>query len=157
MKIILRFTFLVILATAFSAARLPAQKLVIGERAPEVKIQKWLISQPTMDGKAVMVEFFHPSNEKSGERIAKLNALASANNSNIVVVVMAKDESGNAVQMLTSGSPSYYPAIDDGGKTFTAFGVKYIPYAVLYDKRGRILWLGNPNSISNEEITGYIR
>lgn len=157
MKTLMRFTFMATLALVLSTITLSAQKLVIGERAPELKVQQWLITPPTIDGKAVMVEFFHPANEKSGDRITKLNSLAATNSDKITIVVLAKDDSGNTIPMLTAGNPSYYPAIDDSGKTFTAYGVKYIPYAVLYDKRGRILWLGNPSSVSNNELSGYIK
>lgn len=157
MKTIVRFTFLVTLALTISAATLSAQKLVIGERAPELKVQQWLISAPAVDGKAIMVEFFHPANKKSAERITKLNSLASTNGDKMIVIVLVRDDSDNAKSILTSGNPSYYPAIDDAGKTFSTFGIKYIPYAVLYDKRGRILWVGNPSSISNNEIVGYIK
>ena len=49
---------------AILAIPLHAQRLVIGERVPDLNITQWLNGAPVSDGKAVMVEFYHSSNPK---------------------------------------------------------------------------------------------
>lgn len=42
------------------------------------------------------------------------------------------------------------------GSVFSAFSARYVPYSVIYDKRGRILWVGNPSSLSAADVADII-
>lgn len=52
--------------------------------------------------------------------------------------------------------PSYRVGYDGNGSVFSAFSARYVPYSVIYDKRGRILWVGNPSSLSAADVADII-
>lgn len=147
---------LIIAMLTATAWTLDAQRLSIGERVPELNISKWLTEAPSLDGKAVMVEFFHSSNQKSIDRLRTLDDLARKGGNKLAVVVVTKEDSPEVGAMLTEGAPAYSVGYDTGS-TFPDFEARYVPYAVLYDRRGRILWVGNPTTMKNEDIIGMLK
>ncbi len=130
---------------------LPGQKLVIGDRAPLLKLQ-WLENAPKTDGKYTMVEFFHSSSSASVNRLPALHRLAVAAGGKLAVVVVTREQGDRIKTMLTERNPAYHAAFDPDGATFSAYKATYVPYSVIYDRRGRIVWLGNPTSLSNDDI-----
>lgn len=136
---------------------LPAQRLVIGERVPELKVERWLSDAPSTGNKAVMVEFFHSSNPKSIERLARLDELARIDRDNLTVIVLTREDDPAVTGRLLEGNPSYYAGYDGAGTAFNSFGARYVPYSVIYDKRGRVLWVGNPSALSNADVERLIK
>lgn len=131
---------------------LSAQKLVIGDRAPELKVKSWTGAAPSLADNPVMVEFFHSSNKSSGERVKELNSIANTFSGRLVVVVVIKEQDNDARVLLDTVNRAYYIAVDDDGNTFASYGARYVPYAVISDKKGRVTWLGNPVSLKKEDL-----
>ena len=88
---------------AILAIPLHAQRLVIGERVPDLNITQWLNGAPVSDGKAVMVEFYHSSNPKGAERLAQLDELAKSYGDRLAVTSLAL----NTIS-LEPGESGYY-------------------------------------------------
>ena len=131
---------------AILAIPLHAQRLVIGERVPDLNITQWLNGAPVSDGKAVMVEFYHSSNPKGAERLGD----------RLAVIVVTREKNDAVISSLLGGNPSYRVGYDGDGSVFSAFSARYVPYSVIYDKRGRILWVGNPSSLSAADVADII-
>ena len=131
------------------------QKLVIGDRMPELKIKSWIGTTPQLENKALMVEFYHSSNKASAKRLHLLNELGKSAVERLTVVVITRERSDSVLNLLTAGKPSYYVALDDG-KIATAFNAQYVPYSVIANRRGRVVWLGNPITLTNEKILQMI-
>lgn len=143
-------------AVLMAVVPLSGQKLVIGDRAPLLKLQ-WLEKAPKTDGKYTMVEFFHSSNSASVNRLPVLHRLAVATEGKLAVVVVTRESDSSVKTMLTERNPAYYAALDPDGATFSAYRATYVPYSVIYDRRGRIVWLGNPTSLSNDDIMEMLK
>ena len=141
---------------AILAIPLHAQRLVIGERVPDLNITQWLNGAPVSDGKAVMVEFYHSSNPKGAERLAQLDELAKSYGDRLAVIVVTGEKYDAVISSLLGGNPSYRVGYDGDGSVFSAFSARYVPYSVIYDKRGRILWVGNPSSLSAADVADII-
>ena len=135
---------------AILAIPLHAQRLVIGERVPDLNITQWLNGAPVSDGKAVMVEFYHSSNPKGAERLAQLDELAKSYGDRLAVIVVTREKNDAVISSLLGGNPSYRVGYDGDGSA------RYVPYSVIYDKRGRILWVGNPSSLSAADVADII-
>lgn len=151
----MRKLFILIAAVALSASTLSGQRLMVGDKAPEIK-GKWMAGTPDLSGKTVMVEFYHSTNASSAARLSELDKLARDSRNKMVVVVVTREHTPNVAAQLTSGGPAYYPLLDSG-TTFPAYKVQYVPFSVIYDRKGRILWLGNPSSMSKEEIMQFAK
>ena len=132
---------------AFTAA---AQSLAIGEKAPELKISRWLTEQPSRNGKPVLLEFFYSPSEPSKNRLSALDDLARGYSGRLQVIVIAK-EPADKVTPLVKGYV-FAVALDEEGKTFDSYGVKFVPFSVLFDGRGRVAWFGNPAKLTEKTM-----
>lgn len=137
--------------------RLSAQRLVVGGRAPELAVSEWLTAAPVTEDRTVMVEFFHSANRNSAARIAALDEIARNYAGRLCVVVVTRQDEPQARAMLLDGQPHYSVGYDADGTVSAAFAANYIPYAVIYDRRGRVLWAGNPSSLGVQEIAQYVK
>ncbi len=144
--------FVLVAALVFTAAA--AQVPVIGEKVPDFKVKEWLsMHRPVpAPGRMMLVEFFHPSNAGSVGRLSELDRLAKQYPAGLTVAVITKEDSPEVRRMLREASSRYHAGIDDAGRTFAAFGVQYVPYAVLIDPKGRLLWMGNSTAMDDSII-----
>lgn len=156
-KFVMKKFLLTAAAALIAMSPLSAQRLVIGERSPEVRPAQWLNGVPDTDNRALMVEFFHSSNKKSMERLPDLDQLARANGGKLTVIVITRENDPAVTSALLAGDPSYFVGYDGDGSVSSAFTALYVPYSVISDKRGRILWLGNPSSLSNADVAVIIK
>ncbi len=126
-----------------------AQRLVIGEKAPEVRIAEW-VGPKAADGKARLIDFFHSSNAQSVGNLEKLNTLAGTYGSKLNIIVVSQ-ESMEKFQPFVSGKDyAFFAGLDEGGKTFAAYGVRFVPFAALIDAKGRLVWTGNVANLTDE-------
>ncbi|MCC8034475.1 MAG: redoxin domain-containing protein [Rikenellaceae bacterium] len=132
-----------------------AQKLAIGEKAPELRISEWLWGGPSDDSKARLIEFFHPGSSQCAARIGNISAIARKFSEELNVILISK-EPAESVRKVTGKDGTYFAAIDDGGKTFEAYSVRFVPFGVLIDRRGRVVWFGNPVSLTESQIKRLI-
>ncbi|MCD8072427.1 MAG: hypothetical protein LUE10_04505, partial [Alistipes sp.] len=144
-----------IFAALLIATGVGAQRLAIGEKAPEIRVSQWLWGAPSEEGKAKFIEFFHPGSSQYAGRITELRALADKFQAELCVILVSKEPAGSVTEV-TGKDGTYFAAIDEGGKTFEAYSVKFVPFSVLIDRRGRVAWFGNPASLSREEIKRLI-
>lgn len=147
MKKLIFLTVFCFLALGYASA----QKLVIGEKAPEIKVKEWIADKPADENNARLVEFFHSGNKQCVTRLKELDRIAKKFKK-LNVIVVSKESAEKVSGILAPGSQSYYPALDDAGKTFENFGVQFVPFGVLIDKKGKVVWFGNPSSLSDDEI-----
>lgn len=147
-----------ILTVMFSIAAIvavSAQKLMIGEKAPDLKIKDWVNEKPAQ-GTARLIEFYHSSNQQSRERIADLDAYANKF-SGLTVILISRENKSDVEKAVSPSSRPFSVGIDDGGKTFSAYSVQYIPFSVLVDEKGRVLWFGNPSNLGEATISNALK
>lgn len=139
---------------ALALQAVAAQTLVVGEKVPDFRVREWADMRRPMAAphRMMLVEFFHSSNQESVNRLAELNRLAKQYAGGLTVIVITKEESPEVAGMLRKASALYYIGTDDNSRTFTAFGVQYVPYAVLIDPKGRLLWMGNSTTMTADVI-----
>ena len=145
-----RFLVLAVLVLAGITAA-SGQKLVIGEKAPDLSVSEWMPSQPDLAGKARLIDFYHGLNKDCQAQLTKLNSLASQHSGSMVVMIVSKDGK-NAANKPGGLDKNYYTAYDSGGKTFNAYGIQYVPFSVLLDTRGKVVWFGNISTLDNATI-----
>lgn len=131
--------------------RVDAQRLVGGEKVPEVRFGEWLTPAAAADG-PMYLEFFHPASTASVKRVAVLEAMAVKYGGKMGVVLLVRDDADKARGILAGKGYHFHAAMDDKGKTYTAFDVQYVPFGVLVNGKGRVVWFGNPASLTDAEI-----
>ena len=127
---------LLLFALAMPCAALRAQRIALGERAPEIRPAAWL------EGRA-----------PAEASLKQLHALTSKFGTKLRVIVVTRDkEEAVGPALAPYLAPRFAVALDPQGRIFTAYGVSYIPFGVLLDARGRALWQGNTRQLTEETI-----
>lgn len=149
-----RSAMVILTLTAAALAYAPplcAQKLAIGERAPEISVGEWLTPKPHAN-KARLIYFYHSASPQSAAMLPELNRYAENFADWLEVVVIARETKEKVQAALMDNKPKYYAAIDSDGKTFAAYGVKVVPFGVIVDAKGKIMWFGNPAQLDNSAL-----
>ena len=147
-----------ILSIVFLSTAAQAQRLVIGEKAPEVRVAEWLDGKsPSLSGRACLIDFFHSSNDRCVANLSKLDDLQRTYGDRLNVISVSR-EGWDKVRPLVSGKGyGFYTGLDDGGKTFANYGVRFVPFAALVDARGRLVWTGNVSALTDDVVDKALR
>ena len=127
-------------------------KLMVGERAPDLKVREWVIGGAAASGVPQLVEFFHSTSPLSEERLGALDMLAGKYRGRLAVVMIVRESREKITSLLMTRSYPFSVALDDNGKTFNAYQVQFVPFCVLIDGKGRVRWFGNPVDLTAEII-----
>lgn len=148
-----RFWCILLVAVAsLNALSLWAQRVEVGARAPHITDVEWISDPLERSDKALMVEFFHSSNEECRDHIEHLNALACYYRNEMDVLMLTREPSEQVAGMLLHEYQYFYVATDESGRQFRAFDVKHVPYAVIISPKGVIIWAGNPMTLNDSTI-----
>jgi hypothetical protein len=128
-----------------------AQRLVIGEKAPELRVGAW------QDGRApeagvMLVDFFASSNPQCVANLDKLNTIQGRYGHRLRVVLISREGAETTASFTAGKGFRFFIGEDDGGKTFAAFSVRFVPFAALIDARGRLVWTGNVAALTDKTI-----
>lgn len=140
------------LMVSFLIAALSAHALDIGDKAPELHPLKWVTGEPATvepDGKRIyIVEVWSTTCPPCTATIPILNDLNKRYADQVKIISFTTDKEEDVTPYLADHPIEYSSFVDDEGASF----VKYmaadnrdtIPHAFLFDKEGRLLWIGNP-------------
>ena len=135
-----------------------AQKIIIGERAPELRIEEWLTGKPQNENKARLVDFFYGASKGADSHLTTVTNLAKNYGSKIDVIVVCYNKPDRELEAkLKRSTPNIYVGVDEQGRSFKNFAVQYVPFSVLIDAKGRVRWSGNPDSVNGEQIANCIK
>ncbi|MFH1833654.1 MAG: TlpA disulfide reductase family protein, partial [bacterium] len=156
-------TFCIVAVIALGQAERAWAKLEIGEKAPPIKIKKWVKGQeidPTNSGgKFVMLEFWATWCGPCKATMPHLSELQKKYESAGLVVVGVSREEVKVVEPFAkdaSNKMEYTVAVDDRDDTWNKYmngvGAMGIPYAFLVDRQGNLAWHGSPRDQHLEDL-----
>lgn len=140
---------LLLLSTAISLSA-SAQRLMIGEKTPDIKVAEWLNGSPQTGKSIYLIEFAHTTSPPSMARLSKLNDIAKSK-PNINVILLFKESKDIVLGHLKHVDYKFFIAIDNQGKTFSSYGVNFVPFSIIVNKKGHAIWFGNSDQL-NENI-----
>lgn len=147
-----RTIFLTLVALVASLA-VRAQEIVIGERVPDFRPTEWLGAQPSEDDRrAILLVFYHTESQPCVETLPHIDSLARAMKNERVIVVAMEPKERIAPSLARYMSERFYVAIDLSERVFKSYGIRYVPFGVLVDPKGRAQWIGNPKLATSESI-----
>ncbi len=150
-----RFLIMAVLLAAMSAAS--AQKLAIGDKAPDLKVKEWVEGPAKQANLPRFIEFFHPDGAGAADRLRALASLAGKYEGRMNVTLISRQAPAQLRASIGEGARPFSAAADDNGRTFAAYDVQYVPFGVLVDARGRIAWFGNPASLSPQKLDKLLK
>lgn len=145
--------WLFILLLTGIAATSRAQNIILGERVPELRVSAWLHDSAPAAAPLTYIEFFHTSAGTGCASLEHLQKISNKLGTKLRVIVVAREPEEKIAPLLTPFlSPRLGVALDPSGRTFTAFGVSYVPFGVLTDSKNRALWMGNTMQLTPQTI-----
>lgn len=144
-------TSLVLAATVAITVATSALALNVGDKAPPLAAETWLngeaVDPGTADGKTLhVIEFWATWCKPCQRTIPHLNALHNRYKDRVVIVGVS-DEPLAKVRPFAERMDMQYRIAIDTSRAFTntyMAGVRGIPYAVLVDAEGVVVWQGHP-------------
>jgi thiol-disulfide isomerase/thioredoxin len=118
-------------------------KSYLGQKAPELIVEKWLTKEPDRKGKFVLIDFWATWCGPCRKAIPELNGLHKKFGDRLVVIGIS-DETEAKVKSLTAPAIAYFSAIDSQARTKRSFEVQGIPHVVIIDPQGIVRWEGFP-------------
>ncbi len=136
-----------------------AQNICLGERIPEIQLSS-MIGTPVdeISTDYVCLVFFH---SESAPCIESVDALVGqiGRYANAVSVVLLtrelREQKEGALKAYAKGNVSV--AFDRDGRTFDNFGIRYVPFCVIYDgKRRKAQWIGSMQQLDQARLKSII-
>lgn len=144
---------LLVLGVLWAATSLSAQNLVTGEKAPDLKVAEWLVGKSRLrSGYPTFVEFFFSRSEPSLRRLAVLDGFVRDHKGRLNVILLAREPKQTIADLLEGKGYAFAVALDDEARTFTAYGVQFVPFGVLFDNRGKVVWFGNSSKFGDDSL-----
>ena len=133
-------------------AELSAQNTIVGEKIPDMSISKWLMDMQPTSTEYTCILFHHSESELCKKSLSRIEQMVM-NNQDMNLVIVTKEKYGDAGVALTEHLEDRVGvAFDENGRTFRYFGVKFIPFCVIHNKKSRVKWCGNPLSLSQTTL-----
>lgn len=142
---------ILLLSTAFAAAE--AQNIATRERAPKIKprYHRWLDDAAPRQTEYTYIEFVHSTSEPCIESCRKIRRYIDGTDRPFRVIFITCEKPAHIDSRLHECAGEYVGTIvDEEGRIFDDFGVRYVPFGVLMDSKRRVLWFGNPITTDND-------
>ena len=141
------------LVLALTAVAGYGQKLMIGEKVPDLRVEEWYENRiPETAGRPMLLDFFHSANGQCVRSLPKTAELARKYAGKLNVIVLAREGLDKLSPHLEGKGYLLYAGNDESGKTFGAYGVRFVPFAVRPAARGRLVWTGNLTALTEETL-----
>lgn len=148
--------FLVLLFSIATSISASAQKLMIGEKTPELRVSEWLKEKPQSGKKIYVIEFAHTTSPPSMSRLERLNNLAKSK-PDINIILLFKESKDIVHNHTRHINYNFFVAIDNEGKTFSSYGVNFVPFSIIIDKKGHAIWFGNSDQLNDNIINEALK
>ena len=115
----------------------------INQKAPDFHVTKWLTSEPKMDGKFLLIDFWATWCGPCRKAIPELNKFSKEFKDDLIVIGIS-NEKEEKVSKMEVPKIEYYSAIDSTGQMEKILEIKGIPHVILVDPEGYVRWQGFP-------------
>lgn len=152
--------FIIIIATLLFCASLSAQNIRLGEKVPEISVESLLGDELRMVTKEhTCIAFMHSQCEPCVTALPTLHQTI-APFSDKLAMILVTNESKEMEEKLKSTFGSYVETIafDRNNQTYRAFGINFVPFAVIYNtKSRRIEWFGSIQQLDNRVLNSVCK
>jgi thiol-disulfide isomerase/thioredoxin len=131
-----------------------SQSSPLGKPGPSLEIEKWLGPAPVLKGKFVLVYFWAPWSIPCRRAIPQLNAIQKKFSDNLQVIALMSDS--ETAEDPVDTKIEFATAIDIKGKLHATLGVSMVPFVLLLDPKGIIVYEGHPAALNEKQLQGIL-
>lgn len=163
---VVKFAFLFFSAACLSFFPSDIWGMMLGDPAPELRIQKWIKGEPVLEyrpGTTYLIEFWSTRCPHCRDSIPLLSDLQTDFASKDLVVISVSGESEETLTAFVNENDAdmqYRVAMDMDRKTrdgfMKGFGAEGVPHAFVVDGKGRVVWEGHPLEKMAESVENVL-
>ena len=124
---------------------------LLGRPGPSLEVVNWLGEKPAIEGKFVLISFWASWSTPCRQWITEFNALQKKYGDKLVIVGVSAESESDLANM-PEPRLEYASAIDSKAKLTAAAGLTSIPYVLLRDPKGTVLYQGHPGAITDKKL-----
>ncbi|MDE6140784.1 MAG: hypothetical protein K2F95_07535 [Alistipes sp.] len=136
-----------------------AQNICLGERIPDIQVAS-TIGKPldNISTDYVCLVFFHSESAPCVEAVNSLVGQISRYANAMSVVLLTRELREQKERTLSPyAKDNVTVAFDRYGRTFDNFGIRYVPFCVIYDgKRRKAQWIGSIQQLDQSRLKSII-
>lgn len=130
-----------------------AENIIIGDKIPDMRLQAWLMDMQPESADYTCILFYHSESQICQNSLLHIKEMINQFAPSINLIIITKEAYADAGVTLTRFlSDNTSVGFDERGRTFRSFGVKFIPFCVICDKKNRAVWLGNGATLTAQTI-----
>ena len=133
-----------------------AQTILLGERTPRFRQAKWLDGNEPKSCDFVCIEFVHSASLPCRQSVERLHQMVNSFD-NMAFVMISHQSLTEIDSWVVKHIDKRSGVIFDDRAIRASFGVNYVPYAVIIDRKRRALWFGNPQLLDRAMIEKLIQ
>ncbi|MDD3108233.1 MAG: redoxin domain-containing protein [Alistipes sp.] len=126
------------------------KKLIVGVKAPDLKVSQWLSTSRPDDNLPTWIEFFFSRSKSCTQRLETLDQWAQRYAGRLNVMVLSCESQQTMDSLFTAQPYAFLFGCDPEKKNFTAYDAQFVPYGVLLDAKKRVVWFGNPTKFDTQ-------
>ncbi len=127
-----------------------------GKKGPPIKVGQWLTSEPSTEGKVVMVEFWATWCGPCLRSIPHLNKLHDRHREKMVIIGVSDEDAATVRAFMQKTRFNYTVAIDQRRTIINAVKPRGIPHTIIMSPDGIVRWQGNPLSLEDRTVEQII-
>ena len=140
-----------------AAGEASAQRIANGEKIPKFKAEHWLEDIIPEDADYTYIEFIRSSSMPCIESCHKMKRHADNSERPMRMIFITREEPCRIHHSIRECIGRYAGVlIDDSGRIFEEFGIQYVPFGVIIDRKRHAIWFGNPLTTDNAYLKKII-
>jgi len=132
-----------------------SERSLITRTAPKLDVEKWNGEKPFTSGKNILLFCWTSWSQPCQKAVPELNALQKKFSENLVVVGVCAQEEED-LKRYSGPTMEFSTAIDPSAKVTATIGASSVPFALLVDQKGIVLYQGHPGVLSAEKVEKLI-
>ncbi len=129
----------------------------VGRQLPEHDLQ-FLGEAPTLSGQVLYIDFWATHCAPCVTALPEINKLHEKFAAKGLVVIAVSDETDVKIKSFMLKHPMRHVSAVEGKKSLTkALKIKAIPYSIFVDRKGKIIWRGSSEDVTDELVEGFLK
>ena len=156
----MKYLLSIIAAMLVFCSSAEAQRLRLGDRTPDISIGATLGTPiDNILQKYICMVFIHSESAPAVDAADRLcDELISAYDDMAIVLLTAEEKTEDNALLNSFVSHNTSVAFDNNHHTFRSFGINYVPFGVIFDKKKqRIEWFGSLQHLDRRAITNILK